>query len=73
MGPDFLPMPAYHTHCNDEIQMTTKLEAMTNCQTTNNNATASGAFEAGTSFIIRHSNIDIYFVHSSFVIRHSSF
>jgi len=56
---------------NDEIQMTTKLEAMMNCQTTNNNATASGAFEAGTSFIIRHSNI--YFLHSSFFIRHSSF
>jgi len=50
----------------------TKLEGMTNYQTTKNNATVPAAFEPGTSFIIRHSDIDISLVHSSFVIRHSS-
>jgi len=39
---------------------------------TKKNASLSGGFELGTSFIIRHSDIDISFVHSSFVIRHSS-
>jgi len=76
MGPDFLSAVResheYQTRGNDEMQMT-KLEGMTNYQMTNNCATASGAFELGTSFIIRHSDIDIFFVHSSFVIRHSSF
>jgi len=50
----------------------TKLEGMTNYQMTKNNAAVSGAFELGTSFIIRHSDIDFSPVHSSFVIRYSS-
>ena len=43
----------------------TKLERMTNYRMTNNDAAASGTFELGTSFIIRHSDFDISFVNSS--------
>jgi hypothetical protein len=36
---------------------------------TNNNATARGTFELGTFFITQHSDSDISFVYSPFVIR----
>ena len=62
----------YQTRGNDEIQMT-KLEGMTHCRVTDNRTTASAAFELATSFISRHSDFGISLVHSSFVIRHSSF
>jgi hypothetical protein len=73
MGPDFArESDEYQTRGNDEIQMT-KLEGMTNYQKANNNAICCGALELGTFFIIRRSDIHIYFVHSSFFILHSSF
>ena len=74
-GPDALRPPRitwYQTRGNDEIQMT-KLEGMTHCRVTDNDTTASAAFEARTSSSvgIQISAFLSFIRHSSFVIRHS--